>query len=116
LWSHLNWKEKAWTSSSDKAARYSTWALDAPLHTLLTRGLECVLFFSWAGNEYIYSMEAAKGHLPLTSCLRGTQLLRELFNHPAIAPPAVKGADGKEATGGSGGGGAAGGKPDWLKF
>jgi len=72
---------------------------------------------SWAGNEYIYSMEAKKGHLPLTSCLRGTQLLRGLFEHPAIAPPAVKGADGKEgSTGGSGGGGSAGGKPDWLKF
>lgn len=63
---------------------------------------------SWANNEYIYSMEAKNGHLPLTSCLRGTQLLRGLLQHPAIAPPAAEG--GKE------GSESAGGRPDWLKF
>ncbi|KAG5175389.1 hypothetical protein JKP88DRAFT_203624 [Tribonema minus] len=38
----------------------------------------------WFGaNEFIYDAERApKGHLPLTSALRGTQLLKELLNHP----------------------------------
>jgi len=69
---------------------------------------------SWANNEYIYNMEAVKGHLPLTSCLRGTQLLRGLLEHPAF----------ENGTGVPGGAadvpGAApkigGKKPDWLKF
>lgn len=38
----------------------------------------------WFGtNEFIYDIEKApKGHLPLTSALRGTQLLKSLMNHP----------------------------------
>lgn len=68
---------------------------------------------SWAGNEYIYSDEAAPGHLPLTSCLRGTQLLRGLLEHPAIAPPTTIGADGKVEEVSKGG---VFSKPSWLKF
>lgn len=39
----------------------------------------------WFGNdEFIYDLKKApKGHLPLTSALRGTQLLSELMKHPA---------------------------------
>mmetsp|Transcript_17428 Transcript_17428/g.17517 ORF Transcript_17428/g.17517 Transcript_17428/m.17517 type:complete len:215 (-) Transcript_17428:40-684(-) len=34
-------------------------------------------------NEFIYDVEKApKGHLPLTSALRGTQLIRALMAHP----------------------------------
>jgi len=34
-------------------------------------------------NEFIYEVEKApKGHLPLTSALRGTQLLHKLMEHP----------------------------------
>jgi len=34
-------------------------------------------------SEFIYDLEKApRGHLPLTSALRGTTLLKELFNHP----------------------------------
>ena len=34
------------------------------------------------GNEFIYDLEKApSGHLPLTSTLRGTQLLLGLLNH-----------------------------------
>lgn len=37
------------------------------------------------GNEFIYNNdEAPAGHLPLTSTLRGTRLLKELMAHPAI--------------------------------
>lgn len=38
----------------------------------------------WFGqNEFIYSVDKApKGHLPLTSALRGTQLLKSLMRHP----------------------------------
>lgn len=38
----------------------------------------------WFGaNEFIYDVDKAPvGHLPLTSALRGTQLLKELFKHP----------------------------------
>lgn len=57
---------------------------------------------SWRGGEYIYNLEAANGHLPLTSCLRGTQLLKGLLEHPAF----------KETKSGADGGA----KPDWMKF
>ncbi len=33
--------------------------------------------------EFIYTADAAKGHLPLTNALRGTQLFEALLNHPA---------------------------------
>jgi len=34
------------------------------------------------GNEFIYDLDAApQGHLPLTSALRGTQLLQGLLDH-----------------------------------
>ena len=42
--------------------------------------------------EFIYSMDAAKGHLPLTNALRGTQLFEALLAHPAFEREgAVKG-------------------------
>jgi hypothetical protein len=34
--------------------------------------------------EFIYSMEAVKGHMPLTNALRGTQLFEEIMKHPAF--------------------------------
>jgi hypothetical protein len=33
--------------------------------------------------EFVYSMEAPKGHLPLTNALRGTQLFQAVLEHPA---------------------------------
>uniref|UniRef100_A0A7S0Q4D9 GUN4-like domain-containing protein n=1 Tax=Coccolithus braarudii TaxID=221442 RepID=A0A7S0Q4D9_9EUKA len=37
------------------------------------------------GNEFIYDLDKAPdGHLPLTSALRGTQLLEGLLAHPAM--------------------------------
>uniref|UniRef100_A0A7S2XER2 GUN4-like domain-containing protein n=1 Tax=Lotharella oceanica TaxID=641309 RepID=A0A7S2XER2_9EUKA len=46
----------------------------------------CVTFNyrSWKNDEFIYDIEAADGHLPLTSTLRGTKLLANLLNHPAV--------------------------------
>ncbi|KAJ8608241.1 hypothetical protein CTAYLR_009483 [Chrysophaeum taylorii] len=36
----------------------------------------------WFGNsEFIYDLTAPKGHLPLTSALRGTQLLKNILFH-----------------------------------
>ncbi len=34
-------------------------------------------------GEFTWSLEAPKGHLPLTNQLRGVQLLNALLNHPA---------------------------------
>ena len=50
-------------------------------------------------EEFIWEKEAARGHMPLTSALRGTQLLEALLEHPAYAPPKKKdaAADMKEA-------------------
>lgn len=33
--------------------------------------------------EFIYSMDAPRGHLPLTNALRGTQLFQAILEHPA---------------------------------
>jgi len=43
----------------------------------------------WFGNdEFIYDLEEApKGHLPLTSALRGTQLFKAICQHPAWDRP-----------------------------
>jgi len=35
-------------------------------------------------DEFIYTLEAPVGHLPLTNCIRGAQVLEELLSHPAI--------------------------------
>jgi len=35
-------------------------------------------------DEFIYNVEAPVGHLPLTNCIRGAQVLEELLSHPAI--------------------------------
>jgi hypothetical protein len=39
-------------------------------------------------SEFQYTTEAAKGHLPLTNCLRGTQLFKAILEHPAFERPA----------------------------
>eukprot|EP00277_Geminigera_cryophila_P016603 CAMPEP_0179435374 /NCGR_PEP_ID=MMETSP0799-20121207/19499_1 /TAXON_ID=46947 /ORGANISM="Geminigera cryophila, Strain CCMP2564" /LENGTH=273 /DNA_ID=CAMNT_0021214711 /DNA_START=165 /DNA_END=986 /DNA_ORIENTATION=+ len=42
------------------------------------------------GNEFVYDLaKAKKGHLPLTSALRGTYLLQSLLNHPAYGASTV---------------------------
>jgi len=41
--------------------------------------------------EFIYSMDAVKGHLPLTNALRGTQLFQALLQHPAFDKTATAG-------------------------
>ena len=39
----------------------------------------------WFGkSEFTYDLTAPKGHLPLTSALRGTQLMKELMKHPFL--------------------------------
>jgi len=43
-------------------------------------------------EDFQWRADAAKGHLPLTNALRGTQLITAIFEHPAIA-----GADGPKA-------------------
>lgn len=35
-------------------------------------------------DEFIYTLEAPVGHLPLTNCIRGAQVLAELLNHTAF--------------------------------
>ncbi|CAL8462774.1 g2307 [Coccomyxa elongata] len=41
----------------------------------------------WPG-EFDYTLNAPKGHLPLTNCLRGTQLFKAILEHPAFERPA----------------------------
>lgn len=53
-------------------------------------------------QEFTYSAEAPKGHLPLTNALRGTQLLEAILEHPAFA------GDGKAGSASSNG------NPDWM--
>lgn len=50
--------------------------------TKMDNGIERKL--RWFGqNEFIYDVDKApKGHLPLTSALRGTQLIKKLLTHP----------------------------------
>jgi len=35
-------------------------------------------------DEFLYTTDAPVGHLPLTNCIRGAQVLDELLNHPVI--------------------------------
>jgi hypothetical protein len=56
--------------------------------------------------EFKYEAGAAKGHLPLTNALRGTQLFEAILEHPAWETAPQGGGSG------SGSGGKAG--PDWL--
>ncbi|EEH51739.1 uncharacterized protein MICPUCDRAFT_23339 [Micromonas pusilla CCMP1545] len=40
-----------------------------------------------AKSHFLFTPEAARGHMPLTNALRGTTLLESLLEHPAFAPP-----------------------------
>lgn len=53
-------------------------------------------------QDFLYKEMAAKGHLPLTNALRGTQLLKALLEHPAFAPPETEETKGKGGGIGSG--------------
>jgi len=43
--------------------------------------------------EFNYSLDAPRGHLPLTNALRGTQLFQAILEHPAWNKPAKKSID-----------------------
>lgn len=45
---------------------------------------------SWAQKDFIYSLDAERGHLPLTSALRGTSLMLNIYEHPAFGGPFKK--------------------------
>jgi hypothetical protein len=47
--------------------------------------------------EFVYSMDAPRGHLPLTNALRGTQLFQAILEHPAFEAKAKKSIDQKAA-------------------
>jgi hypothetical protein len=63
------------------------------------------IYLKWP-TEFVYSLEAVPGHLPLTNALRGTRLFEAIMEHPAIAESKNK------ASGDSNG---AGNSPSWLK-
>ena len=52
--------------------------------------------------EFNYSLDAPKGHLPLTNALRGTQLFLAILEHPAFEPKAKKSIDDKAKEAGVG--------------
>lgn len=74
--------------------------------TLLTETWRCppqgvdANYRKWP-QEFFYTLEAPKGHLPLTNALRGTQLLQAVLEHPAFV---------KESKSGS----SSNGQPDWM--
>lgn len=41
-------------------------------------------------DDFIYDKSAPQGHLPLTNCIRGAQVLDELMSHPAYDPKKIK--------------------------
>lgn len=41
-------------------------------------------------DEFIYDLDAPVGHLPLTNCIRGAQVLEELLNHTAFEKKKVE--------------------------
>ncbi|GFR44326.1 hypothetical protein Agub_g5539 [Astrephomene gubernaculifera] len=47
--------------------------------------------------EFNYSLNASRGHLPLTNALRGTQLFQAIMEHPAFEAKAKKTMDEKAA-------------------
>ncbi|KAG2490007.1 hypothetical protein HYH03_011473 [Edaphochlamys debaryana] len=47
--------------------------------------------------EFTYSLDAVKGHLPLTNALRGTQLFQAILEHPAFEAKTKKTLDQKAA-------------------
>ncbi|PSC75665.1 hypothetical protein C2E20_1616 [Micractinium conductrix] len=56
--------------------------------------------------EFDYSLNAPKGHLPLTNALRGTRLFEAIMDHEAFQKPSVGGASSNGSSNGS--------QPDWL--
>ena len=54
------------------------------------------IYRKWPAG-FTYSLKAAKGHLPLTNALRGTQLFKAIMEHPAFEKS------------------QADSRPDWLK-
>jgi hypothetical protein len=40
-------------------------------------------------DEFVYSLDAPRGHLPLTNCIRGAQVLQEILNHEAYVKKKV---------------------------
>lgn len=52
-------------------------------------------------QDFTYDMSAKKGHLPLTNCLRGTQLFKAILEHPAFERQGSNGSNGST--------------PDWLQ-
>jgi uncharacterized membrane protein YgcG len=70
------------------------------------------VYLKWPA-EFIYSLDAPKGHLPLTNALRGTQLFEALLGHPAfqrssggVSMSSLGGLGGSGGSGGGGGGGS----------
>ncbi len=66
------------TASCDGSSRWSL-PLCYPLHCLWY----VCLCRKWP-EEFNYSLDAPKGHLPLTNCLRGTRLFEAIMMHPAF--------------------------------
>lgn len=68
---------------ADHMSCMHTRAMDIPCD----RALHSTLRRKWPA-EFDYSLNAPKGHLPLTNCLRGTQLFKAILEHPAFERPA----------------------------
>lgn len=91
---------RCWPAGAHRVAQHAgssaVLALCPPLSWGLRAQGEHNIYRKWPAG-FTYSTTAAKGHLPLTNALRGTQLFKAIMEHPAF----------EKAKGDS--------RPDWLK-
>ncbi len=101
--------DSLWRASSKDLFGFSVqreiWRQQSQLWTRFFKQINWVMgeanyYRKWP-QDFDYSLNATKGHLPLTNALRGTQLLKAVLEHPAFERKPSK------ASGS--------GTPDWLK-
>ncbi|GMH41788.1 hypothetical protein BSKO_09698 [Bryopsis sp. KO-2023] len=87
--------DKLWRAASDRKFGFSRQKeIFAQNRKLWPKFFKAIDWVTGENNDYRkwpkgfnYTKEAKAGHLPLTNCLRGTQLFDEIMKHPAFEKP-----------------------------